>query len=126
MQVFVTPKGERDFNDIMDYLHTKWGTSFAKKFLEKTNNTFKILQKYPQLGEPEYNDIRGFQLTEQIRLLYRLRDTKIVIIAFLTPAKTQQKSPFNQKLNLESQAPSSSPPHPNPPPHTAQPVSRGE
>lgn len=95
MLVFVTPKAERDFNDIMDYLQTKWGTSVAKKkFLEKTNNTFKILQKYPQLGEPEYNDIRGFQLTEQIRLLYRLRDTKIVIIAFFDTRQNPTKKPI--------------------------------
>lgn len=94
MQKFVTPKAERDLDAIMHYLQIKWGRSVANKFLKKTKNTFKVLQHYPQLGELEHGDIRGIQLTTQVRILYRLRPHKIVIIAFFDNRQNPAKKPI--------------------------------
>lgn len=34
------------------------------------------------MGQVENGDIRGFQLTPQTRLLYTIRDEKIIVLAF--------------------------------------------
>ena len=82
MQVFVTPRAERNFDSIVDYIADKWGERTAKQFVLKTDEIFKLLQNYPTMGQIENGEIRGFQLTRQTRILYRIRDEKIIILAF--------------------------------------------
>lgn len=82
MQVYVTPRAERNFDSILDYLNEKWGEKTAKEFILKVDEIFKLLKNYPQMGQVEKNDIRGFQLSRQTRILYRVRNNKIVILSF--------------------------------------------
>ena len=82
MQVFVTPRAERHFDSIIDYIKQKWGEKTAKQFVQKTDDILKLLQNYPSMGQIEKGDIRGFQLSRQTRILYRIRDEKIIILAF--------------------------------------------
>ena len=35
MQVFVTPRAERNFDAIVNYIHEKWGEATAKQFVQK-------------------------------------------------------------------------------------------
>lgn len=71
MQVFVTPRAAAEFDKIVTYLRKKWGEKTVSAFINRTNNTLKILGRYPFLGGVEHEDIRGYLLTSQIRLLYR-------------------------------------------------------
>jgi plasmid stabilization system protein ParE len=82
MQVFVTSRAERNFDTIVDYIKNKWGERTAKQFVLKTDGIFKLLKNYPTMGQIENGDIRGFQLSRQTRLLYRVRDEKIIVLAF--------------------------------------------
>jgi len=82
MQVFVTARAEKNFDSIVDYITDKWGESTAKQFVLKTDEIFKLLQNYPTMGQIESGDIRGFQLSRQTRLLYRIRNEKIIVLAF--------------------------------------------
>lgn len=82
MQVFVTPRAEKSFDSIFDYINDKWGEKTAKEFVLKTNKIFKLLQNYPTIGKVEFGDIRGFQLSRQTRLLYTVRDEKIIVLSF--------------------------------------------
>lgn len=82
MQVFVTPRAEKNFDSIVDYIKDKWGEKTAKQFVLKADEIFKLLQNYPTMGQVENGDIRGFQLTRQTRLLYTVRDEKIIVLAF--------------------------------------------
>jgi hypothetical protein len=43
------------------------------------------------MGQVEKNDIRGFQLSPQTRMLYRIRDEKIIIIAFFDVRQNPNK-----------------------------------
>lgn len=81
MQVFVTPRAEKNFDSIVDYIKNKWGERTAKQFVLKADKIFKLLQNYPTMGPVENGDIRGFQLTQHTRLLYTIRDEKIIILA---------------------------------------------
>lgn len=82
MQVFVTPRAERNFDSIVDYIMKKWGENTARQFVLKTDEIFKLLKNYPTMGLIENGDIRGFQLSRQTRLLYRVRNEKIIVLAF--------------------------------------------
>ena len=58
MQVFVTPRAEKNFDSIFDYIKDKWGEKTAKQFVLKTDEIFKLLQNYPTMGQVEIGDIR--------------------------------------------------------------------
>ena len=82
MQVFVTARAEKNFDSIVDHIKQKWGEKTAKEFIQKVDEIFKLLKAYPLMGQVENNDIRGFQLSRQTRVLYRIRDNKVIVLAF--------------------------------------------
>ena len=82
MQVFVTPRAEKNFDSIVNFIKDRWGEKTAKQFIIKADEIFSLLQNYPTIGQVENGDIRGFQLTRQTRLLYTVRNEKIIILAF--------------------------------------------
>jgi len=82
MEVFVTPRAERNFDDIIAYIQLKWGEKTAKSFIQKVDHLFILLKNHPNLGKIESNDIRGFQLSSQTRILYRVRADKLIVLAF--------------------------------------------
>jgi plasmid stabilization system protein ParE len=91
MQVFVTPRAERNFTSIVGYIAQLWGERTAKEFIQKTDEIFKLLKNYPLMGQVEKNDIRGFQLSPQTRILYRIRDNRIIILSFFDVRQSPKK-----------------------------------
>jgi plasmid stabilization system protein ParE len=91
MQIFVTSRAERNFESIVGYLKNKWGARAAKHSIEKTDNTFKLLKNYPSMGQIEKGEIRGFQLSPQTRILYRIKDEKIIVLAFSDVRQNPEK-----------------------------------
>jgi plasmid stabilization system protein ParE len=91
MQVYVTSRAERNFESIVDYIKEKWGEKTAKEFIQKVDEIFKLLKNYPLMGLVEKDDIRGFQLSRQTRLLYRIRDNKIIILSFFDVRQDPKK-----------------------------------
>ena len=82
IEVLITPRAEKHFDLIVDFIKAKWGERTAKQFVIKTDEIFRLLKNYPTMGQIESGDIRGFQLSRQTRLLYRVRDEKIIVLAF--------------------------------------------
>lgn len=91
MQVFVSPKAEKNFDLIVDYLNHKWGEQTAKQFVQKTDDIFTILKNYPLLGSIEKGTIRGLQLSRQTKLLYRIVNEKIIILSFFDVRQNPEK-----------------------------------
>jgi plasmid stabilization system protein ParE len=50
-----------------------------------------LLKDFPFMGQVESNDIRGFQLSRQTRILYRIRNNKIIILAFFDGRQDPKK-----------------------------------
>jgi len=82
MQLFVTPRAEKNFDSIVDFIKDKWGAKTVVQFIQKTEDTFTLLKNYPLMGQVEKGDIRGFQLSPHTRMLYRIKEDKIIILAF--------------------------------------------
>lgn len=91
MQVFVTPRAEQNFDSIVDYISNKWGEATARQFVQKTDEIFKLLKNYPLIGQVEKGDIRGLQLSPQTRILYRIREERIIVLAFFDVRQNPKK-----------------------------------
>jgi len=91
MQVLVTPRAEQDFDSIVDYISNKWGEATARQFVQKTDEIFKLLKNYPSIGQVEKGDIRGLQLSPQTRVLYRIREERIIVLAFFDVRQNPKK-----------------------------------
>ncbi len=84
MKIFLTIRAERNYRSIQDYISRKFGVNAANAFEQKTLNFFDLLLAYPEMGFIEENDrqIRGFQLTRNTRIFYRIKGKKVIILAF--------------------------------------------
>ena len=91
MKLFVTQRAEKNFDLIIAYIQQKWGEKTTKEFILKVDQIFKLLKLHPLMGNIEIKDIRGFQLTRQSRILYRVSNNKIIIISFLDVRKDPKK-----------------------------------
>lgn len=91
MQVFTTPRAEKNFDSIVGYIKQKWGEKTAKEFIRKVDEIFMLLKNYPLMGQVEHNEIRGFQLSRQTRILYRIRGNKIIVLSFFDVRQDPKK-----------------------------------
>jgi plasmid stabilization system protein ParE len=82
MHILLTPRATQNLDSIIDHIKQNWGESTAKQFIQKTDNTLTLLKSYPLIGQIEKDDIRGFQLSPQTRIFYRISEEKIIILAF--------------------------------------------
>ncbi|MBN8653506.1 MAG: type II toxin-antitoxin system RelE/ParE family toxin [Cytophagales bacterium] len=78
MQVYVTPRAEKNFDQIVDYLTTKWGETTAKQFIKKTDSVIKLLKDYPSMGPVESGEIRGFQLSNKPGFYIELKKSSLL------------------------------------------------
>jgi plasmid stabilization system protein ParE len=82
MEVLVTPRAAQKFEALVAFITHKWGEKAASAFIQNMDAAFSQLQSYPLLGVIEHLDIRGLQVSAQTRILYRIRNNKIIIISF--------------------------------------------
>lgn len=81
MHIRLTRRAATNFLEIKNYIRKKFGEPTADQFAEKVDDLFSLLKIYPNLGQIENNNIRGFQLTRQTRVLYRVKNESIIILA---------------------------------------------
>lgn len=72
------------FENIQQYLLETWGANSVEKFTKRVFSFLELLSKYPGIGNKEYSekDIRGFTISSQTRVLYKVADNKIHLLAF--------------------------------------------
>ncbi|WP_333820268.1 type II toxin-antitoxin system RelE/ParE family toxin [Ohtaekwangia sp.] len=91
MELFLTRRAEKNYASIKNYIKDEWGEKTASEFILKTEEFFELLRKYPAIGQIEKNDIRGFQLSSQTRVLYRTKEDKIIVLAFFDVRQNPNK-----------------------------------
>lgn len=91
MKVYLTRRAEKNYNSIKDYIAEEWGEGTAEEFAQKADKLFQLLQDFPEMGPIEKENIRGFQLSRQTKLLYRVRDNKIIILSFFDVRQDPKK-----------------------------------
>jgi plasmid stabilization system protein ParE len=92
MQVFVTPRAEKNFESILGYIKRTWGERTAKEFVQKADEIFKLLRNFPLIGQVEKDDIRGFQLSPQTRSFTGLESKRLSYSHFLMLDRIQKRN----------------------------------
>lgn len=88
---------QKQFDNIVSYIENEWSSRISAKFVLKANELFELLKLYPEAGSIEIKEknIRGFLLTKQVKLFYRLKSSEIILLSFfdtrLNPKKKLKK-----------------------------------
>lgn len=84
MKVFLTKRAANRFLSIKEYIAEEWGELVADAFEQKAIDFLDLLESFPEMGSVEVptKQIRGFQLTKQTRVFYRIKGERIIILTF--------------------------------------------
>ena len=95
MKIYLSRRAERNFSSILDYLQQNWSEKVRQAFIEKTIEIFGLLENFPEIGSVDMPEkqIRGFQITKQIRLIYRIKENQIVVLSFFDVRQNPGKKP---------------------------------
>lgn len=84
LDVIWSKRAAKKFQSIVDYLQIEWGDTVTSAFIRKTNDLLDILKEFPEVGSIEIPDreVRGFLVTKQVRLFYRIKGKQILLLNF--------------------------------------------
>ena len=88
-----TKRATISFYRIIDYLIEEWGEFSAKKFISSVNRFLELLKSYPEIGELQLKEkgIRGYVITRQNTVLYRIKDDTVILLNFFDNRKHPKK-----------------------------------
>lgn len=74
-----------EFEAIQDYLTLSFGESQTRKFTQRVFDFLDLLSKHPSLGPIQIKelDIRGFVLSKQTTILYKLIDNRLYVLSLI-------------------------------------------
>lgn len=95
MKLVWTKDAQKRFYDIADYIQRRFGESAKNSFATKTKDFTRLLIEFPEIGTLEVpgKNIRGFQLTRQTRVFYRLKGEAITLLTFFDSRQHPKKRP---------------------------------
>ena len=95
MKAALTKRAEKNYRSIKEYIIQEWGEKVGEAFEQKVIDFLDLLEDFPEIGTLELMDkmIYGFQLTKQIRLFYRIKRDKIIILSFFDVRQNPKKKP---------------------------------
>ena len=95
MRIFWTKKAQRRLREILEYIQLEFGDHARQSFRTKTEDFTLLLFEFPEIGTAEVKgkNLRGFQLTKQTRVFYRLKDDRIIILTFFDSRQNPKKRP---------------------------------
>jgi plasmid stabilization system protein ParE len=93
MKIFFTRRAKKNYHSNKERLCQRWGEKVGLAFEEKTIQFLDLLENFPELGsvELEEKQIRGFQLTKQTRMFYRLKGERIIVLNFFDVRQNPKK-----------------------------------
>ena len=91
-----TKRADQKFDLILHYLSTRWGDQTTKAFVKRVYDFLDLLTFYPGIGsiENEEKQIRGFPVTKQVIMFYRLSNTTVIILDFFDNRQSKSKKRF--------------------------------
>jgi plasmid stabilization system protein ParE len=82
MKIYFTKRAENNYRLIKSYISKEWGERVAEVFEQKTNDFLDLLENFSEIAVVEVieKQIRGFRLTKQITVFYRIKANRILIL----------------------------------------------
>lgn len=95
MKILLSKRSKKNYRAIKDYIANEWGEKVAEAFEQKTIDFLDLLEDFPEIGAVDVieKQIRGFQLTKQTRVFYRVKGDRIIILTFFDVRKDPKKKP---------------------------------
>ncbi len=95
MKLVWTEEAQRRMGEILEYIEREFGAKARQTFREKTQDFTRILTEFPEMGTLEIKEknLRGFQLTKQTRVFYRVKKDSIVILTLFDSRQNPKKKP---------------------------------
>lgn len=95
MEIYFTKRAVNNVQSIKSYIYQEWGENVAEAFEEKLNHFLDLLVHFPEIGQIEVmeKNIRGFQLSKQTRIFYRVKKSKIIILTLFDVRQDEQNRP---------------------------------
>ncbi|HRK53158.1 MAG TPA: type II toxin-antitoxin system RelE/ParE family toxin [Cyclobacteriaceae bacterium] len=96
MKLVWTEKAKARMAEILDHIELEFGIASRQSFREKAKDFTRLLIEFPEIGTLEIKDknLRGFQLTKQTRIFYRIKKDQIVILTFFDSRQDPKKRPL--------------------------------
>lgn len=96
MKIFITKRAEKNYKSITNYLQKEWGVNVVEALNKKTQHFFDLLENFPEMGSMEFpaKNIRGLQLTTQLRVFYIIKEDRVIILSFFDVRQHPKKKNF--------------------------------
>ncbi|MBA7579420.1 hypothetical protein ES708_21291 [subsurface metagenome] len=84
LEIKWTKQATTSFYNTIDYLEEEWSERYAQKFVQIVNRFLHTLQEQPEIGKIEVAEkgIRGFVLSRQNTVFYRIKGQWIILLKF--------------------------------------------
>ena len=94
LEIRWTTRADIKLDHLIIYLETEWGESVVKAFMKKLYDFLEILSEFPEIGTIQYpeKNIRGFTLTKQINVFYKIESEYIEANTMNTYRLTKNRS----------------------------------
>jgi len=95
MRICWTKRSLARFQEINTHISTEFGELPSKKFRSKVFDFLELLERFPELGTLEVaeKNIRGFQISKQTRIFYRINKDQISLLTFFDIRQDPEKKP---------------------------------
>ena len=95
MKLVWTEKAQQRIGEVLEYIERAFGAKARQIFIEKTQDFTRILIEFPEMGTLEIKEknLRGFQLTNQTRVFYRVKKNCIIILTLIDSRQNPKKRP---------------------------------
>lgn len=84
LEIKWTKRADSKLDHLLTYLEQEWGENVVKIFMIKLYSFLEILAEFPEIGAMQVpkKGIRGFTLTKQIKIFYKVEKDQIILLDF--------------------------------------------
>ena len=95
MRIVWTKRALRRLSEILEYIEIEFGVVARESFRSQTKDFTRLLAEFPEMGtlEVKEKNLRGFQLTKQTRIFYRIKGDRIIILTFFDSRQNPRRRP---------------------------------
>jgi len=96
LELFWSPRADKKFDTITDYLREEWGEKVTAAFVKKIYEFLELLVEFPEIGKIENKDrnIRGFVIVKQVTVFYKIKGNRIILLNFFENQTKPSKKKF--------------------------------
>lgn len=82
LEVALSKKAEQDFDDILNYIKSDFGSVAAVNFKDLIVNFLELIGNFPEIGSLELPDknIRAFVVHKRLKVFYTVHNKRIIVL----------------------------------------------